>query len=810
MKQRFVCIHGHFYQPPRENPWLEAVELQDSAYPFHDWNSRIAAECYAPNGVSRILDHDGRIAEIVNNYAKISFNFGPTLAAWLEAHRPDVYDAIRAADEMSARHFGGHGSAMAQAYNHAILPLCNPRDQRTQVLWGLRDFRHRFGRPAEGMWLPETAVDLPTLEALAEAGVKFTVLDHGQAHRVRPAGSDRWQTVTGGRIDPTRAYRQRLPSGRAITLLFYDGPISRAVAFERLLEDGERFAARLLGAFDDSRDHAQLVHIATDGESYGHHHRRGEMALSAALRHVETSGHATLTNYGQFIERFPPTWEVEIAERTAWSCVHGLGRWTRDCGCSASHDSGWSQGWREPLRAALDWLRDTVAPVWEEQASALLRDPWGARDRYIEVVLDRSPGNVERFLLEAAASPLADDQVVRALELLELQRNAMLMYTSCGWFFDEISGPETVQVVAYAARVAQLARDALALDLEPELLERLAEAKSNIPEIRDGRTTYERFVRPAALDLERVCAHFALSALFESASGGTATLHCYDIEDDGRQLVEAGAARLVAGTARVRSRLTRAEGLFEYAALRFGDGDFTGGVRPAGTHQDGHLAAARDAFARADLTSVIRHIGGAFPQGDVTLRSLFRDEQRRVIQLVIDRAERDAEASYRQLYERRAPFLRLLTDVGVPVPRWLGAAAEISLNAQLQHLVREPEPDAERIRALLDRAAELRVPIDSEGAAYELRQTLEGAAEQLRTDPTDLDALLRFGALVRLAVQLPFEVSLWGAQNVYWELLQDQEQRTAAAAGGDTGARAWLDAFGELAGPLGVAPRQPA
>src|ERR1051325_436570 len=274
---RQICIHGHFYQPPRENPWLEEVELQDSAYPYHDWNERITAECYAPNAVSRILAPDKSITEIVNNYARISFNFGPTLMMWMAAHAKDVPGAISAADRQSRSRFSGHGSAIAQVYNHMIMPLANARDKRTQIIWGIRGFEHRFGRRPEGMWLAETAVDIETLEILAEQEILFTILAPRQAGRVRRFGK-RWRDVSGGRVDPRMPYRCRLPSGRTINLFFYDGPISQDIVFGGLLTSGEKFASRLLGAFVEDKGQAQLVHIATDGETYGHHHRYGEMA----------------------------------------------------------------------------------------------------------------------------------------------------------------------------------------------------------------------------------------------------------------------------------------------------------------------------------------------------------------------------------------------------------------------------------------------------------------------------------------------------------------------------------------------------
>ncbi|HEY6843181.1 MAG TPA: DUF3536 domain-containing protein, partial [Thermoanaerobaculia bacterium] len=375
MRIRFICIHGHFYQPPRENPWLEAVETQDSAAPYHDWNERITAECYEPNASSRILDAHDRIVKIVNNYASISFNFGPTLLSWLEQFAPSTYGAIIDADRTSREKFGGHGSAIAQAYNHVILPLANERDRRTQVHWGLRDFEKRFGRKPEGMWLPETAVDVPSLEALAAEGILFTILE---PHQAKP--------VNGGSIDPSRPYLCRLPSGKTIAIFFYDGAISRAVAFERLLARGENLAHRLLGAFSETK-HAQLVNIATDGETYGHHHRYGDMALAYAIDYINERKLARIANYGQFLADNPPAEEVQIVEKTSWSCSHGVGRWQLDCGCSVGAPSGWTQQWRAPLREALDWLRDECAEIFETYGKRVLIDPWQARDDYIDLVL---------------------------------------------------------------------------------------------------------------------------------------------------------------------------------------------------------------------------------------------------------------------------------------------------------------------------------------------------------------------------------------------------------------------------------------
>ncbi len=459
--KRYICIHGHFYQPPRENPWLEEVEVQDSAYPYHDWNERITAECYGPNATARILDAQQRIVSINNNYSRISFNFGPTLLSWLEKKQPEVYEAIIKADALSLDRFNGHGSAMAQVYNHIIMPLANQRDRRTQVLWGIEDFARRFGRDPEGMWLAETAVDTPTLEELALNGIKYTVLAPRQAARVRRIGADEdWLDVSDSRVDPTAVYRCHLPSGRDISLFFYDGPISQDLAFGGMLASGEAFKQRLTAAFtENGRDWPQLVHVATDGETYGHHHAHGEMALAYCLHLIEQDPSMELTNYAAYLAACEPVMEAEIFEDSSWSCIHGVERWKTDCGCNSGGHGDWNQAWRKPLREAMDWLSDQAAEIFSKQGPDYFKDPWGARDRYIQVLLDHTEAGSMAFLDQEARTPLGPLDRIAALKLLELQRYAQYLYTSCGWFFDEVSGIETVQNMQYAARAIQLAEE---------------------------------------------------------------------------------------------------------------------------------------------------------------------------------------------------------------------------------------------------------------------------------------------------------------------------------------------------------------
>jgi len=791
---RYVCVHGHFYQPPRENPSLEAIELQDSAYPYHDWNERITAECYAPNATSRILDNEQRIIKLVNNYGMMSFNFGPTLLSWLEDKAPRVYAALQEADKLSSHKFGGHGSAVAQAYNHMILPLANRRDKVTQVKWGIADFEHRFKRRPEGMWMPETAVDTETLEVLAENGLLYTIMAPRQAKRVRRKGGRSWKDVSGDRIDPSRAYLVNLPSKKTISVFFYDGPISQGVAFEGLLDDGKRFADRLISGFSDARDWPQLSHIATDGESYGHHHRFGEMALTYALQRIENEKLAELTNYGQFLERYPADHFVEIVENSSWSCIHGVERWRSNCGCNSGGHSGWNQEWRAPLRAALDWLRDRVNPLFEEKASPLLKNPWDARDEYIHVILNRSDASVEAFFSKHATHPLTPEEQVTALKLLEMQRHAMLMYTSCGWFFDELSGLETVQVIHYAGRALELAKGFIGAEIEPQFLEHLRQAKSNLPEHGDGTRIYEKWVKPVAVDIEKLAGHYAISSLFENYGEKTG-IYCYDVDREQYSLEAEGKLRLAMGRARFSSEITRESATMTFGVLHLGDHNVTGGVR----HSDGPEGYEElktrliDCFSKADTAAVIRVLDEEFHEHSYSLSSLFRDEQRKIVGLLLNDSLTSAAAAYRTIYENQAPLIRFLNSLNIPVPAAFKAAADVAINSQLRQSFERPDLDADNIQSYLKEAATSRVPLDTTTLEFTIRRRLEELAARFAEHPDDMENLQRFRKQLELAQTLPFPVTLWEVQNIsYGPLMKAIEQHRLGAENNDPEASTWM------------------
>ncbi len=804
--ERYICIHGHFYQPPRENAWLESVEMQDSAYPYHDWNERVTAECYAPNTASRILDSEGYITQIVNNYAKISFDFGPTLLSWMEVNVPDAYQAVLAADRESQSAFSGHGSAIAQAYNHMIMPLANRRDKCTQVLWGIRDFEHRFQRKPEGMWLPETAVDLETLEILAEMEIRFTILAPHQAKRVRQIGSDTWQDVGNATIDPTMAYEIKLPSGRKLNLFFYNGPISRQVAFEDLLTSGDNFAHRLADAFSKEPTWPQIVHVATDGETYGHHHRFGDMALAYALHHIETDGLAQITNYGEYLEEHPPTHEVEINEHTSWSCPHGIERWRSDCGCNAGRNPKWNQAWRAPLREAFDWLRDTLVPQYGARAREFLKDPWAARDDYIEVILNRSPENVQDFLKRHGSRELGEAEKITVLKLLELERHALLMYTSCGWFFDELSGIETVQVIQYAGRAVQLAQELFGDDIEHNFLERLGMAKSNISKHGDGHLIYDSFVKPAMVDLTKVAAHFAVSSLFEEY-GEQAEIYCYHIDLEDYQAFVAGKPKLALGRTKVTSAITRESEVLSFGVLHFGDHNVNAGVRAYQSQEvyQMMLQELSQTFSRADFPEVIRLLDKHFGTSTYSIKNLFRDEQRKVLDNILQSALVEIEAAYYQVYEHHYPPMRFLSELGTPIPKSFHSAAEFILNSELRKVVSGDTLDLERLRSLLDETQTWQVELDTEGLSYLLQQTLERMMARLVTNPEDTDFLKQVLAAAEMLPALPFPVDLWRVQNLYHEILKaSYPEFQKRAQQGDGSAREWLGLFVSLGQQLSI------
>jgi len=690
-KEVFLTIHGHFYQPPRENPWLESIELQDSALPFHDWNERINKECYNPNSVSRIVDNRNKILDIVNNYEHMSFNFGPTLLSWLEHFAPLTYERIIKADIESASEHSGHGNAMAQVYNHIIMPLANEQDKKTQILWGIRDFEYRFGRKPEGMWLAETAVDDDTLRLLEENGIKFTVLSPYQADKFKNKNDKNWTDVSWGNIDPARSYRYNIKSapGKFIDLFFYDGAISRSVAFDELLTDGNKFVKRLKEGVSDCRNFPQLVNIATDGESYGHHTKFGDMALAYVLKIRAKDEGFIITNYAEFLEKYRSDCEVEIKQASSWSCFHGVGRWKEDCGCSTGGHPGWNQKWRKPLREALDYLRDELVKVYETEGSKYFKyDVWDVRNKYIDVILDRGEQNVKRFQTENFKPDLTDEDKVKAMELLEIQRQNLLMYTSCGWFFSEISGIETVQIMKYAARSIQLAAKFTDKNLEENFTNILSEAKSNLPEHGSGKDIYEKYVKPSRVTLKQIASLWALSSLYQDFEDEE-DVYCYKITRKAYKRVSKGSANLVIGNIEIKSKITFQKSNLLFALIQYTGGDFHCAIKEYSDDNEYNEIKNNliKLFLINPLTEIIRTMDEYFGKEYFTLKDIFIEERRKILQILLKGKLEKFAQIYKDMYDDGKGSIYHLQNLGLDIPNEFKISAAYALSHKFNDLV---------------------------------------------------------------------------------------------------------------------------
>ncbi len=829
---RFVCIHGHFYQPPRENPWLEEVETEDSAYPYHDWNERITAECYAPNAASRILDPDKKIIDIVNNYAKISYNFGPTLLAWLEQNKKEVYRAILDADKESMNRFSGHGSAIAQVYNHIIMPLANSRDKRTQVIWGIKDFKSRFGREPEGMWLPETAVDTETLEILAEQKIKFTILSPKQASRIKPVNDQQWTDVSRGSIDTSMPYLCQLPSGESIAIFFYDEGISQEIAFSNLLENGEVFANRMIRFFSQYQKQSGLLTIASDGETYGHHHRFGDMALAYALYLIESKNLARITIYGEYLSKNPPAHQVEILENTSWSCIHGVERWRSDCGCcntgtlvqmtasnpfvhSTARDRAIPvqscalasrQKWRSSLREAMDWLRQTLISLFNDRMNAFVTNPWQARDDYIDIILDRSVQNIELFFSKHATRTLSDTEKIEVLKLLEIQRNGMLMYTSCGWFFEDISGIESVQVLRYACRAMQLVREVAGIDPEPDFIFILKNAPSNVPDYKDGAQVYRNFVQTSVVDLSRVGFHYALSSLIVD-SPENIRIKNYTLKNEEYHRSESGELKIAIGKVFLYSDITWEENTLMFAVLHLGNQNFMGGA----TEFPGDLAyfsmrdELQDAFLNSDIPRMIRILEHHYGNRFYSLWDLFRDGQRKVLYSILNSTLAEMESSFRHIYNQFFPLLHAMKEMQIPPPKVLEDPVWYIINLDLKKILSNGNLDTQRLAILVDEMTKGKFEPDTSTLNFTASIAITNHMKLLLEHPDDILLMEKIATIFRVLSPLLLKYNLWESQNDYFFIGRKKAMDLQLLSGsGDAHARQWIRLFEELGGYLGV------
>ena len=795
---KYICIHGHFYQPPRENAWLEVIEMQDSAAPFHDWNERINFECYAPNTSARILDDKQYIIEIVNNYSRINFNFGPTLLSWLEIADPETYEAILEADKISQTRFNGHGSAVAQVHSHLILPLCNRRDKETQIIWGIRDFEYRFGRAPEGMWLAETAVDTETLEILAENNIQYTILAPRQAKAFRKIGAKDWTNISNESVETRIPYLCKLPSGKSIALFFYHGGVAQGVAFEGLLNNGKQFAHRLVNAFSDD-DRVQLVHIATDGESYGHHHRYGEMALADCLNYIEKNELASITNYAEFLEKFPPEYEIQIHEDSSWSCVHGVERWRSNCGCNTGGHPGWTQAWRAPLRETLNWLRDQLIPIYEREAGKYVKDIWAARNNYISVLLNRNDRTVNEFIKNHAIKELDESEKTWLMRLMEMQRNAILMFTSCGWFFDEISGIETNQILQYANRAIYYANQVGNIDFHPEFIKKLEAAPSNV--YKNGAVSYKRYVMPARVDLIRVAMHYAASSLF-AENPEELELFNYIAQSEGFDRYEAGNQRLSLGRTTVKSKITYSEKQFSFAVLYLGQLNIIGNISldMAAESFDKMKSEIVEAFRSTDLGAVIGVMQTYFGSEKYTVQHLFKDEKRRILNEITTNSLREVETEFRDIYYDNYQLMTMITQSDIPIPDAYQSAVQFVVNHDLHEFFENGNFNIRELKRLAEELLRWDVQITNEQSfklaaserIYRELKKLEAGTSTLK----DVENLIQ---VLETLESLPMALNPWKSQNVFFYILKGYRDNKWVFASKD-----WENAFLKLGDLLRV------
>ena len=751
----YLCLHGHFYQPPRENPWIEEIERQESAAPFPDWNERIHYECYLPNTKARVLDEKGLIVDIVNNFEKISFNIGPTLLAWIAAKHPETYERILDADRISRRLHGGHGNAIAQVYNHMIMPLANRRDKITQVRWGIRDFRRRFGREPESLWLPETACNEETLEVVCEFGLRYLILEPNQAEAFRPLGGGAWHDVSSGGIDPKRPYRcflKKTPA-RFIDIFFYDGPISRAMGFGDLLFDSKRFLQRIESAKVESPEEDQLIHMATDGETHGHHKPFADRVLAYAMNVEALRRGFKVVNYGEYLQTHPPRFEVRLkegenGEGTSWSCAHGVKRWKEHCGCRGGGPLEWTQHWRKSLRETFDWLREQLAARYEERASVFLRDVWEARNDYIDVVLERSEETLSPFLARHARHSLGGRERSLCLKLLEMQRFAMLMYTSCGWFFTDLSGIETLQVIEYAVRAAELARDTAPPGtpdmLFEELVERLGQVRGNSSELRDGRAIYEKQIKPRMLSVSQAAAAYAIQALVDDSLEPREDCELYGMRI--RMLAyrkEAfGDLTLSLGRMRMISRATLEENELVFVAVHIGIYDFRCSLKAAGA--SGEFEEMERIFFEKlyglQIMELLRKIDALFGEYYYALKDLPLRERVGVISILTRGIIEKISAAQEQLYDENRQMSEIYRSLNLPIPDQIRYAVEHTLTRRLKATLLEMARsrfDPKKAKALsrvLEDARALGVSVKKQEMAAVLaleleRRTVRFAAE---------------------------------------------------------------------------------
>jgi alpha-amylase/alpha-mannosidase (GH57 family) len=793
----FVVVHGHFYQPPRENPWIEEIELEESAYPFPNWNARITRECYTPNTCARIRDDQLRLLDIVNNFRNINFNVGPTLLSWLARNAPVTYERILAADGESLARLG-FGNAIAQAYNHVILPLANPRDRKTEILWGLKDFAVRFQRQADAMWLPETAVNMEVLRELAEHGMRYVILSPWQARRVRPFRGGAWQDVSNGNIDTTQPYRFYVEADKGktnrkfIDIFFYNGQAAAELSFGDLLSDSGRLLDYLGASLSPDRPRPQLLNVATDGETFGHHKHFAEMGLAYALSRLCPERDWVVTNFRAYLEAQPPVQEVEIAlgpqgEGTAWSCAHGVGRWGRDCGCNTGGEPGWNQKWRAPLRQAFDFLNEKLALIFTQEGSRYLADPWAARNNYIDVILDRRAESREAFFSRHGVSGLTAANQVQALKLLEMERHVLLMYTSCGWFFSDLAGLETLQVMKYAARALQLGQQFSQENLEAPFLSILGEAKSNRKEMGSGRDLYLNRIRPSVITFPKLVNHFSISLLNDRQRKQHFPIYHYRPELLDYEEKSQGGLDLAVGRVKLTSGITLNSQTLGYATLFLGSYLYRTQVKEGQTESDfDDMVTTLFKALEETPEDIANALAAYFGAKYYSVRDMFQREKRDILRTSLQKVQDETELELLRGFTEAQPLLFTLAEEGFTIPPLFRLATTTTLSRRIIQILyawatggeeHQPKRDLEDI---VNISTKLNIHLTDDPAGRLLASIVEQRLVALAQE-FNLPRAIGVDRILSLSAQLPVDVDFMEAQNLFFQLMEEHCPKLVAS-----------------------------
>jgi hypothetical protein len=706
----------------------------------------------------------------------MSFNFGPTLLSWMADYSKSAYKKVLEADKVSRIMFDGHSNAIAQVYNHIIMPLANERDKITQVIWGIKDYKERFGHKPEGMWLAETAVDEETLEVLADNGIKFTILSPYQAQCVRKIGEFNWHDVSWGSIDPSMPYRHYFDYNQKkyIDIFFYDGSISKSVAFDNLLKDGEKFAHRLDNGYDENRQRPQLVNISTDGESYGHHTKFGDMALSYVLTIKAKDLDFEVTNYGWFLENFPPKYEVDIKPESSWSCCHGIARWCEDCGCSTGGQAGWNQKWRTPLRKALDYLRDELVILCQIEGNKYFKDFFKARNDYIDVILDRNQENVDRFLLAHARKKLSIKERINAIKLLEIQRQALLMYTSCGWFFADISGIETIQILKYAAHAMEIARDFTKQDYEKKFLSILQKAQSNLPHLGNGKDIYNKFVKKSAITIKQIVGHWAISSIVEDFKE-IEHIYCYKIKDIDHKVFHKHGSALVVGRVEVTSCITFEKHEMSFAVAGGSDGDICCAVKEFEGMEKFHKDKenVKKAFLAKEDVDMSHVFKKHFSSELFTLKEVLIDRRKVILEKILSSKLQNLGETYGEIYEDMRLSVVHLMDLGMDLPDVFRLSAKYTIGKHLEDVLLKTESfEGKKFLATLVKikaqADVFCVNLNKTNAGEILNKKLEKSLTKL-TQNFRIEEAKEILAIFNTINLLDLDIKISTAQNIYFE-----------------------------------------